>query len=288
MILSPGRQPVTRSERAAIKESATERFFYQHDLDNFYKQAIPIVNFYNSRDHYASSCLISSHLHNQWKINILKGICSQALEVIEELDSSLVTVPQKNSLLAVQTDLSHLLRVFPDTNPARQAATLVSLESARQPKGPLIHEPIPGSSRIPDPSPGSSGKKKKKVFICEICGVEKSKQQDLIDHKRNIHGEGHGSKEQQKLDKTHKCPNCGKRFFTQALLKKHLNADTCQISEKNFECEECKPSRWFMTNQSLVKHIKVYNNHEIEKFKCGYKGCKQLIGSKSALKQHKK
>ena len=51
---------------------------------------------------------------------------------------------------------------------------------------------------------------------------------------------------------------------------------------------ECKPSRWFMTNQSLVKHIKVYHTHEIEKFKCGYKGCKQLIGSKSALKQHKK
>ena len=48
------------------------------------------------------------------------------------------------------------------------------------------------------------------------------------------HLKGHGSKEQQKLDKTHKCPNCGEGFFTQALRKKHLNADTCQISEKNF------------------------------------------------------
>ena len=43
-----------------------------------------------------------------------------------------------------------------------------------------------------------------------------------------------------------------------------------------------------MTNPSLVKHIKVYHTHEIEKFKCGYKGCQQLMGSKSALKQHKK
>ena len=179
--------------------------------------------------------------------------------------------------------------------------------------------------------------------MCEICGTEKTKQQDLVDLKRNVRGEGkedtphcdicnkdfgtksslklhtkskhegkyihncqifdyktnskqqfqshvkgHGSKEQQKLDKTYKCPNCGRKgFFTQALIKKHLNADTCQISEKNFECEECKPSRWFMTNQSLVKHIKVYHTHEIEKFKCGYKECQQLIGSKSALKQHK-
>ena len=126
MILSPGRQPVTRSERIAIKGSATELLFYQQDLDNFYKQAIPILNFYNSRDHYAPSCLISSQLYNQWKINIPKGICSQALEVIEEVDSSLVTVPQKNSPLAVQTDVSHLLRFFPDTSPARQAATFAS------------------------------------------------------------------------------------------------------------------------------------------------------------------
>ena len=162
MILSPGRQPVTRSERTAIKESATELFFHQQDLDNFYKQAIPIVNFYNSRNHYAPSYLISSQLHNQWKINIIKGICSQALEVTEEVGTSLVRVPQNNSLLAVQTDVSHLLRVFPDTSPARQAATFAYQESARQPKGPLIHEPIPDSSRIPDPSPGSSGKKKEK------------------------------------------------------------------------------------------------------------------------------
>ena len=43
-----------------------------------------------------------------------------------------------------------------------------------------------------------------------------------------------------------------------------------------------------MTNPSLVKHIKVFHTHEIEKFKCGHKGCQQLKGSNLALKQHKK
>ena len=61
-----------------------------------------------------------------------------------------------------------------------------------------------------------------------------------------------------------------------------------KFQKKNSECDECKPSRWFMTNPSLVKHIKAYHTHEIEKFKCGYKGCQQLIGSKSALKKHRK
>ena len=171
-----------------------------------------------------------------------------------------------------------------------------------------------------------------------MCGVEKSKQQDLTDHKRNVHKEGrentpychtckknfgnksslnlhvksihqgifihnctisdyktnskqqfqshikgHGSKEEQKLEKTHKCPNCQKDFFTNALLKKHFNADTCQIAEKNFECDHCSPSRWFISNPSLLRHIKVYHTHEIQKFKCGFQGCNQLIGSKAAL-----
>ena len=258
-------------------------------------------------------------LHNQWKINIVKDIFSHGLELIEEVDTSLLNVPQRNALLAVQTDVTHLLRVFPNTRPASQAATLASKHSSRDPKGPLIKEPIPCPSTVPNPPSGTSTKKKRKTYICEMCGVEKSKQQDLIDHKRNVHNEGtentpfcdtckksfgnkssltlhvksihqrifihncticdyktnskqqfqshikgYGSKEEQKLQKTHKCPNCEKDFFTNALLKKHLNADTCQIAKKNFECDHCRPSRWFISNPSLVRHIKVYYTHEIQ------------------------
>ena len=67
-----------------------------------------------------------------------------------------------------------------------------------------------------------------------------------------------------------------------------MNADTCQIAEKNFECDHCSPSRWFISNPSLLRHIKVYHIHEIQKFKYGFPGCNQLIGSKAALKKHKK
>ena len=42
----------------------------------------------------------------------------------------------------------------------------------------------------------------------------------------------HETKEQQELSKTHVCPNCENGFYTNALLQKHLNADTCNISEK--------------------------------------------------------
>ena len=40
------------------------------------------------------------------------------------------------------------------------------------------------------------------------------------------------TKEEQELSKTHVCPNCEKGFYTNALLQKHLNSDTCNITEK--------------------------------------------------------
>ena len=249
---------------------------------------------------------MSSNLHNQWKIHIVKHIFSHGLELIEEVDTSLLNVPQRNALLAVQTDVTHLLRVFPNTRPASQAATLASKHSSWDPHGPLIKEPIPCPSTVSNPPSGTSTKKKREKHICEMCGVGMSKQQDLIDHKRNVHNEGtentpyltlarrvlvtsHPSlsmlrvyirgylfitgpsvtKRQTpnnnssptlkdmgpKRNKNYKnptCPNCQKGFFTNSLLKKHLNADTCQIAEKNFECDHCRPSRWFISNPSLL------------------------------------
>ena len=104
---------------------------------------------------------MSSNLHNQWKINNVKDIFSHGLKLIEEIDTSLLNVPQRNSLLAVQTDVTHLLRVFPNTRPASQAATLTSKHSSRDPHGPLIKEPIPCPSTVPNPPSGTSTQKKK-------------------------------------------------------------------------------------------------------------------------------
>ena len=138
-------------------------------MQNFYKQAIPILLFYNTRDHYAPSCVMSSNLHNQWKINIVKDVFSHGLELIEEVDTSLLNVPQRNALLAVQTDVTHLLRVFPNTRPASQAITLASKHSSRNPHGPLIKEPIPCPSTVPNPPSGTPAKKKREKHTYVKC-----------------------------------------------------------------------------------------------------------------------
>ena len=95
----------------------------------------------------------------------------------------------------------------------------------------------------------------------------------------------HETKEEQELPKTHVCSNCEKGLYTKALLQKHLNSDTCNVSEKKFECDKCSPSKWFQTDKGLITHIKKYHTHEIALFKC--KSCEKLIGSKGAMKRHK-
>ena len=169
---------------------------------------------------------MSSNLHNQWKINIVKNVLSHGLEFIEEVDTSFLNVQQRNALLAVQTDVTHLLRVFPNTRPASQAATLASKHSSRDPHGPLTKEAIPGPSTVPNP------------------------QQELIDHKRNVHKEGTGN--------TPYCHTCKKNFGNKSSLNLHVKSIHQGIFIHN--CITCE----YKTNskQQFQYHIKGHGSKE--------------------------
>ena len=95
VILLPGKQPVTRTEKQQMLESACDIIFYKSDLVNFYKKAIPIVYCYNARDHYAPSCCVSAKLHNDFKIECFKKLGAKTVELVEEIDTSFLTISQK-------------------------------------------------------------------------------------------------------------------------------------------------------------------------------------------------
>ena len=92
--------------------------------------------------------------------------------------------------------------------------------------------------------------KKKKVYICETCGTEKTKQTDLIDHKRNVHGES-------KEDTPH-CDICNKDFGTKSSLKLHTKSK--HEGKYIHNCELCK----YGTNskQQFPSHDKGHDSKE--------------------------
>ena len=90
-----------------------------------------------------------------------------------------------------------------------------------------------------------------------------------------VHGE--------EKEKEYKCEKCGKIFYGENLLQKHLRSDNCD-TQKNFSCDQCTPSKWFKKRDSMLTHIKIYHTGEIAKVKCNQR--EKLFGSKQSLDQH--
>ena len=67
-------------------------------------------------------------------------------------------------------------------------------------------------------------------------------------------------------DKDFTCEKCNKSFDGQHLLAKHVKAGICDLP-KNFECNICKPSKWFKI-RSMVTHMKTFYTGEIMKVTC--------------------
>ena len=64
------------------------------------------------------------------------------------------------------------------------------------------------------------------------------------------------------------CQSCNQDFTQKHLLKKkHINRGMCTV-EKNFECTQCKPSKWFKTSDALVTHGEKYHSREIPLLDC--------------------
>ena len=84
-------------------------------------------------------------------------------------------------------------------------------------------------------------------------------------------------------DKDYTCEKCNKSFDGQHLLAKHVKAGTCDLP-KNFECNICKPSKWFKIRSFMVTHMKTFHTGEILKVTCPQ--CKKVFGNQKSLDQH--
>ena len=117
------------------------------------------------------------------------------------------------------------------------------------------------------------------VFLhpCEVlnCEFKTDSEGILKTHMVKVHGD--------EKEKDFTCPKCNKSFDGQHLLSKHVKSGTCDLP-KNFECNICKPSKWFKMRSSMVTHMKTYHTGEITKLSCPK--CNKVFGNKKSLDQH--
>ena len=55
---------------------------------------------------------------------------------------------------------------------------------------------------------------------------------------------------------------------------------------KNYECTECKPSKWIKSAEFLEKHRKQYHTGKIPLLKCTDENCDQTCVNAGSLKKH--
>ena len=149
-IISPRRQLKTKEERAEMDESAHEVTFYDTDLTNFYKQASPIVSFYNSRDNYAPSCALKPEEYNMWKPFLGKHYLTCVMDVLKDVDKVPLNTQQRNVCAALITDINSIFTGL-QASEAVEAVTLAKTME-RGSRGPI--RPDPGS--VPSGLPHSS------------------------------------------------------------------------------------------------------------------------------------
>ena len=91
------------------------------------------------------------------------------------------------------------------------------------------------------------------------------------------------TKHGEEQEEEYRCNLCHKLFQGDNLLKRHLRAAMCTVV-KDFDCQQCKPPKWFKVRNSLVEHVKKYHTQELPILTCNE--CKKVFGTKGALSNH--
>ena len=209
------KQPKTRSELASVIGSGHEVIFYHEDLTNVYKQAIAIVNLYNSRNHYCPNATLSSAEQNIWRIKQAAHYLDSTVQIFIEIDKSALNTQEKNILRALDTDINHFKLVLKEQEPDTVVTRTLTKSVWKSLTGPIHPVPGPIPSTSSDLNPSGPEKKHSEKHTCHICGKVLYKLGDLNDHIRNHHPDQTADSEKPT------CFYCGKVLSSKSNLKEH-------------------------------------------------------------------
>ena len=280
VVVSPGPEPVTRCQRMTMIDSGHELKLHPDDFQNFERQSYPIVIAWNGHNHFVPTCVMSDIQHNQWKLKELTILTEASLKVISDINPGKCTDAQRVHLEVLKDNMELSRTLFAPHTSSTYSIEETSAGARPRPRPtstPLFTNvpDAPGNVSHHHDSPSSAIiRNGKHSFLCDICGLEKTKTSDLLDHLSVKH----------KLGSPIVCKECKKNFTTKRSLKQHMRTQ----HQGNFKYN-CEQHNWHSDNKA------VYENHMVTKhgaakeglvsdYKC--KKCEKDFTGKHLLANH--
>ena len=121
VIVTLGPEPVTRSAKVTMIESAWDRKFHPDDFKNIDRKGTGVVLSYNGKNHYCPTLIISQKYFVTWQLQCVGHMAGATITFINDIDQNNCTPQQKSFLLKMESILTESVRSF-----GRAAATIYS------------------------------------------------------------------------------------------------------------------------------------------------------------------
>ena len=106
VVLTAGPEPVTRSAKLTMIESACERKFYTDDFKNIDRKGTGVVFTYNNSNHYCPTVIISQRDYVAWQLQCIGHMASATITFIYDVDQNNCTPQQETLLLKMDAILA--------------------------------------------------------------------------------------------------------------------------------------------------------------------------------------
>ena len=298
-VISPGRTPVTRYEKDTMIQTANELFLYPEDIKSVDKQSIPVVIGYNNvKQHYVPTGVISPRMYTEFKLSCVAKLVDACLNMSSGVDTTYVPVKLLPQYANLKTSMLTFRSSFKDTQFTEHTAALTAGSGSSSSCGASLEGPIHNvsqASSVSVPLPSSTTRRKifsrkdpsgkyrdpttvrddkgRKMYVCQECGVVKTKKNDYDSHVESAHGEGFH------------CPHSDKVLGYKRNLKKHVK--TIHFQEFLYACDEedCK----YATDDKAAYNahlISVHSAEQEEEHRCPK--CNKNFSAKFLLDKHVK
>ena len=85
VVVTPGPEPVTRSAKLTMIESACERKFHPDDFKNIDRKGTGVVLSYSAKNHYSPTIIISQKDFVTWQLQCVGHMASATITFIKDV-----------------------------------------------------------------------------------------------------------------------------------------------------------------------------------------------------------